>query len=733
MEDPKIYRGYLTKFLIQKGDWGLALFINEENTKSQIKIKGRITEMKPKLLYEIKGKKETHARYGVSIEVETYFQADSLTQKAAIKYLSGATFPGIGRKTAEMIAEFYQEDTIRKIKQRPESLYEITALPSHLARIIIERLKTNPLEDLRQSFYENNLSIVILDKILELTDDFEEIQSLFRNDFYSFARKNHFKPFAKIDEIALFFGESATSSSRVGHWAEAISLQLAFSSGNTFIGLEKLKPQLMKKLEIRDESTIMSGLIYAKTNQLLYFDNGKIYPSESWEDEEAIATGLVSLLQKNQLSISKARFETTLKKVETELGIILKKEDFHFDSSQVEALKTFLKAPVLLVSGGPGTGKSTLIYGFVLLYRYLFNQPSIGVATPTGRASARLKDVVEDLNPSTIHKLLEANEDGTFAIDIERPLNYELMIVDEMSMVDNHVFAQLIKAKGPLRKIVLVGDLNQLPPVNYGNLFNDLATNENFTFVELNQIHRQKNGNGIIDLASHIQQKTIQNLDWKTLTNVETYFNQNAQDNYKTLQLDYGANLNKITNSHNSYQIIAPFYAGPLGVENINNFVQESFNNDENSPKRYHRGLYKYGLNDKVMCLKNNSELDLTNGETGIIKELKFLNQKLDQATIQFNEEKTVVFNADQFDDLALSYACSVHKTQGSEYQRVVLILENNPRNFFLNRKLIYTAVTRAKEELLIIGDEKSFLEACLREPNSRLSTLSDKIRAKII
>lgn len=727
----KIYRGYLTRFLLKKDTgWGLALFADEQNQKLQIKIKGQIGSMQPKVLYEIQGVNEKHQKFGTSVNVENYKLAEINSPDATIKYLASPFFPGIGQKAATLIVNHYQTEVLKKIKNDPETLFLVAGLSRKQATIVLEKLTKVQEDDLTELFYENNLSLEIYHQVQKLKSPNDTIRAVLENEFLAFARTFNLYPFEQADKIALHFGLEPTSNERIAFWAEKIALRIAFASGDTYTTLNNLKTQLKKTLQISDQKLIQAGLLYAKEHQLLYFVNQKIYSAEAWEDEQTIVTGLKDLKTKKENSRLPNQFSQALKIVEKQVSQILKVSNFAYDQDQVEALKTFLKSPVTLITGGPGTGKTTLITGLILLYQHYFSQNRIGIAAPTGRAAARLKESLINQRCVTIHKMLEADDKGNFAMNEKFPLNFDLLILDETSMVENHLFAQLIKAKGPkLKKIVLVGDCNQLPPIGYGQIFDDLIQSQSFAFCQLQKIHRQAKGNGVIDLALAIQNNQVNKINWEKLNHVEAYFDQNLQNSYQMLKLDYALNQKAIAKSPFNYQVITPFYAGELGIESLNSFIQTTFNDQIKTKKMiYDRGRYRYAVGDKIMNLKNNADLDLTNGEMGIIKELKLLDAKTVQAIAEFSGEKNIVLDNALFNDVALGYACSVHKTQGSEYQNVVFVLESSTNNFFLNKRLIYTAVTRAKANLLIIGDYELFCQASAREAKPRKTTIQEKL-----
>lgn len=237
----------------------------------------------------------------------------------------------------------------------------------------------------------------------------------------------------------------------------------------------------------------------------------KIYSNESWNDENDIVAGIASL-NKPSPQVSPKKIAELLAKTEAEVRKLLKITTFKFDQGQRECLEKLITNPLLVISGGPGSGKSTLIVGLAILFRFLEPQAKINLTTPTGRASIRLKSVVPDFDPMTLHRLLEFDE-NEFHRNATNPLEAKLVIIDEMSMVDNHLFASFLRAAHNLDKLVLVGDINQLPPVNYGDIFHDLISSGAFATCHLVNNHRQNRASGIIRLAEAIQNNSLHDID----------------------------------------------------------------------------------------------------------------------------------------------------------------------------------------------------------------------------
>lgn len=725
----KIYRGFITKFLIKKSDWALALFQNEDQGKLQLKIKGNIAQMNPRTRYEISGHLENNQKYGSNLNVKNFRLATFDQTSTAIKYLTSKNFPGVTKPQAELVYNALGNDWLKKIQQNNQVLHEIDHLNSQLIPIIQAGIKRDYQDSLiEQRFQENNLNLHVYHKIKELTADNNEIESLFKNNFLSWSRNRQLGKNFDLDKIALHYGLSEAAPERIAFWLENCVITILSKSGDTYTNLVSLMSEF--NLLFRDFSLeqIKEGLTYAKNQKWLYFVNHKIYSAESWHDEAEIVENLISLnhfKQKKSLYQWKIIFE----KIEQEVGQLVEIKNFHFNSEQRKCLKEAVTTSVLIISGGPGTGKSTLILGLALLERYLFPEHKINIATPTGRASMRLKTVIPEFNPLTLHRLLEFDE-NTFHRHQNNPLEANLVIIDEMSMVDNHLFAAFLRAGRNLKKLILVGDVHQLPPVNYGDIFNNLIQSQCFSTCYLIANHRQNRDSGIIKLANAIKTNQLEQLDWRTLPQVEIIFEAES-DNLITLKLDYSRYYHQTNLDVMAYQIIAPTYQGKTGINTINQNFQKEFNDHFQSKNQVYVQNENnfFAVNDKIICNRNFPEYDLANGEIGQIKKLEFNNDILIRGIADFGG-KLIPLDKELFKHLSLCYACSIHKTQGSEYQKVALVLDNykSPNNF-LNKKLIYTAVTRAKNELLIIAKKETFIRAASHSAIPRSSTIVEKIK----
>ncbi|WP_026389832.1 SF1B family DNA helicase RecD2 [[Acholeplasma] multilocale] len=728
MEDKKVLRGHVSKILYANDNgWGLAIFSSEENAKAQIKINGNIGLMKQKVLYEINGVFETHPKYGKSFIVDSYKVAEANSKEQTVKYLSSPLFPTVGKVTAELIVNHYGDEAMKKIKDDIDSLFDIPGLDPKYAHIIKTQMRMiEEDEKLTSIFFENNLKLDILNQMRKYTESDAEIESIFKNDFFRFAIRRKMKPFEEIDKIALYFGLQQVDPERIGYWAWKLTGDVLMQSGDTYTNLGTLINKISKTLNINDKEILMDGILYAKEKELLVLTEKRIYTYESFTDEQIIARKLHDL-NTHIIKHDDGTINRAIKEVESDIRVESRNPDFSYDEEQKLALRTFANSRLMILTGGPGTGKTTVIKGMVKLFRKLENSVDVAIAAPTGRAASRIRESSWELAATTLHKLLKANANDDFEISEKNPLTNDLIIIDECSMIENRLFSQFIQSVGDAKKVILVGDANQLPSVGFGNMFEDIISVKRFPTIKLKSIHRQAGGNGIIDLAYAIQEETVEYLDFDNLENLTINFadNKNSLEFIKNVYQDHKETM---LDNPLSLQIISPVYAGELGIENLNSYIQAEFNENIMSPNLvYDRGRFRYTVEDKVMFLKNDSDMNLSNGDVGIIKSLKMKNNKLEEAWVDF-QTNNAFLESNNFNDVALAYACSVHKTQGSEYQNVILAIEPGRSSFFLNKKLLYTAVTRAKDHLYIVGDKELFLKAIKREPITRKTTLKEVI-----
>ncbi|AVN60333.1 exodeoxyribonuclease V subunit alpha [Mesoplasma entomophilum] len=738
MNEILTFRGYVVKYgFSNDAGWGTGTFASEDNLKQHMSIKGSITSMDKKTLYEITGYFEEHPRYGKSFNVQTYRKAPIHSTKEQVKFLAGPAFPGVGDKTAEIIINHLGDKAITKLVKDINLLNEIPGLnPIYIPIIkkgIEENIRQEGQERLRYIFFENNLKTSILDWMDNHFDqDNDIIENIFSNSFLSFAKDKEIASFDELDKVAVHFGLELHSPERIAYWAWKLADDFLFSSGDSYTNKDYLSRSLMRKLKIQDTELLFEGILYAKEKGILKLTKNRIYTEESWGEEQIIADNIIKLNIPTK-NVNKEGISWEIDQIEQEIAYENKIKDFKFDEKQREALELFANNKLSIITGGPGTGKTTLIKGIVKLFNRMSGTEDYAIATPTGRAAARIRETYKKSYATTIHKLLEAKELNKFQITQNNPLNQKLVILDECSMIDNKLFASFIQSCDRVRKVVLVGDANQLPSVGYGNTFADLLELDFLKTIKLDTVHRQKNGNGIVDLAYKVLNETLEISDLESMSNVEINFDYNNQNTMNKVTELVGQHWDELEKKANHLQVICPMYGGSLGIDEINAQIQNEFNkNVKDKKKVYDRGDYRFVVDDKIMFLKNDTDLDLANGDVGKIIKINYnAVGKLKDVLTEFND-KEILLQPKNFSDVKLSYATSVHKTQGSEYNNVLLVIDNPKYNSgFINKTLIYTAVTRAKDKIVILGDSDLFFNAIKITPPRRNTTLIEAILEK--
>ena len=374
-----------------------------------------------------------------------------------------------------------------------------------------------------------------------------------------------------------------------------------------------------------------------------------------------------------------------------------------FNDDQKDAIKGSIKNNFFMISGGPGTGKTTIIKAIVEILKDMYDLTSENFAllAPTGRASKRMMESVH-APAYTIHKFLKWNkETGTFQIDEYNKTYEDIIIVDESSMIDIFLFSSLLKGLKGTVKLILVGDANQLPSIGPGDVLNDLLSKENLGYKFLNIIYRVKEGSYITYLANDI--KNRKHFDKFSNEYTDFRFIESNDDDIQNYLLQICNSIKKKNISLNDFQVLAPMYKGMNGIDNINNMMANIFNKTD---EVYNIGDKYFRVNDKVIQLVNDVDNNVYNGDIGYIKSIDYVDKKL-VVEIDYNGN-IVEYKSGELDKFNLAYAVSIHKSQGSEYDNVVIILAKSFNRMFYN-KLIYTAVTRAKSSLIIIGSIDSF------------------------
>lgn len=675
----------------------------QEFINKTITFTGNFTSVNKELDYIMYGTLTEHYRYGLQFNVSSYEIKTPTDTDGLIMYLSSGLFKGIGLSTAKKIVDRFKENTIEIIKNDYKGL--IPLINETKAKNLYTKLNEYE-QDQKTIMLLNSLGFTIQESLNLINKYKLNLNYILDNNIYLLSED---VDFLKLDLIFLK-NNSPTSEVRIKEVIKYIIKDICFKTGDTLVNIEIL--YLNTKKFLKNDISLNTFLKYIdelqKLKEIIKI-NDNIMLKSFYVKEEYIANKIKLL----------SRIKTTVN-VDKEIEKYEKNNNIKFNIDQKEAIKGSLNNNLFIISGGPGTGKTTIVKALVDIYKKIYkikNDDDIALIAPTGRSARRLGEAVHH-KASTIHKFLKWNKDlSLFQINENNKSEAKFIIVDEFSMVDMFLFTSLLEGLNDYVKLILVGDANQLPSINPGNILSDLIFSDKVPKKFLNYIYRMQEGSYIIDLANKIYNREyINKIDNNSDFTFISSDNINIKENINKICLNF---LNKKINLNN-FQVLIPMYKGENGIDNINNLMQEIFNKKSELKKEIKYGDKIYRENDKVIQLINDVDNNIYNGDIGFIKKINESSMEID-----FGGNKVELSSKD-YDKISLAYAVSIHKSQGSEYDYVVVILSKNFRRMLYN-KLIYTAVTRAKKHLIIIGSLEEFNYAIQTlYSSSRLSNLSN-------
>ncbi len=734
-----------------KGDVEKIKFRNEENGYTILELSadgedvtcvGTFPGINPGEYICVKGDEVVHPVYGEQIQMKQYSIESPEDIVAIEKYLASGVIKGIKEATARKIVDKFGEDSFRIIEEEPEKLAQIKGISLKKARDIAasmaeKRELRNATIILQQYGISPSFAVKIYNRYGA------GMHEIIRNNPYKLAEDIVGIGFNTADEIAIKMGINLDSQERIRAGILYI-LSLASGEGNTYYPKERLLERASKLLLIDTDSLEIAITNLAVERKIVIKqidENDVVYLSPFYYMELNCARMLLDLnidMESDPLIVSKA------------VDDVAKREEIELDEQQKKAVMEAVVKGVTVITGGPGTGKTTTINTIIKLFER--QGLNIVLAAPTGRAAKRMSEATGG-DAQTIHRLLEISggisddeNDGrgtyTFERNEENPLDADVVIIDEMSMVDVSIMNSLLKAICVGTRLILVGDVNQLPSVGPGNVLKDIISSGEFTVVKLVKIFRQAAVSDIVTNAHKINRGEHISLDNKS----KDFFMMQSLDINEIATIITILVRDKMPKYVNAkpfdIQVLTPMKKGEVGVEKLNVILQKELNppSRDKKEREAHGSIFREG--DKVMQIKNNYQIEweirskygtLVENGTGVFNgdcgKIKMINEFAQLVTVEFEEGKMVDYKYSQLDELELAYAITIHKSQGSEYPAVVIPLLSGPQ-MLMNRNLLYTAVTRAKHCVTIVGSARMVgLMIDNENETKRYSSLDERIK----
>ncbi len=738
--DKAVICGYVDHIIYQNPGNGYTV-MTVADEKGEVTVTGNFRGIEAGERVRIEGVYQEHPSYGEQLRMETYDVLPLDDCRSIERYLGSGAVKGVGEKLAQRIVKTFGEDTFRIIEEEPQRLVEIKGISERMAREIADQVYEK--REMRRAMlflqdYGINDKLAV--KIYERYG--EGLYDMMRTNPYKMAEDIEGIGFKRADEIAKNVGILVDSEYRIrcgllyalsqalaaGH--TCLPQQVLIQNGSVLLGLpeQEVEVQLTnlamdQKVIIRQEDR--GGAMY-------------VYSPAAYRAENQCAALLqkldVSFFEegKDRMSKEESMIYDKIGQIEDESGIVL-------DELQRQAVLKSIGHGVTVLTGGPGTGKTTTIH--IMLRYFEREQMQIELAAPTGRAAKRMSEAC-GMEARTIHRLLEvsgASEDGRtagFGRDMNHPLDADVIIVDEMSMVDIFLFQALLSAIPQGTRLIMVGDMDQLPSVGPGCVLKDLIDSRAYSVVMLDKIFRQAAESDIVMNAHRIHDGKM--IEINNQESKDFYFLKREDPNvmYKNIvQLVTDKLVRYVGTSPMEIQVLTPMKKGVMGVEALNGILQRYINPPADGKREHLSGNALFREGDKVMQIKNNYKLEweitgkynlplqtgqgVFNGDIGVVREI---NEYASVMQVEFDEGKKVNYRFEELDELELAYAVTIHKSQGSEYPAVVIPLLGVP-GLLTYRNLLYTAVTRAKKCVTVLGSETTIENMILGENKQKRYT----------
>ncbi|MCM3002597.1 ATP-dependent RecD-like DNA helicase [Priestia koreensis] len=714
-----------------KGTAIVTIFHNEENLYNVARIRVKETNLTledkeavvtgyfPRLhedeYYTFYGHFKEHPKFGLQFNVERFKKELPQSKQGVIQYLSSDLFHGIGKKTAESIVDTLGERAIYKIMKDPNVLKKVPKLSGEKAITLVEQLREHQgLEEVMIKLTDYGFGPQLSMKIFQAYKN-EALDVIKRNP-YQLVEDVQGIGFNRADELGRKLGMEGNHPDRIRAGILYVLEQECNQIGHVYLTFEQLQQQTIALLQKNHQDGItfddvMDEMERLKDDKKLVLADDKAYIPPLYYAEKGVATAIKRVLEQTEYTdqFPESEFLLALGELEERLSV-------QYAPSQREAIQTALMSPMMLLTGGPGTGKTTVIKGIVELYAELHGcslDPGeykkdetfpVLLVAPTGRAAKRMSEST-GLPAVTIHRLLKWNGQEGFEHNEDQPIEGKLLIVDEMSMVDTWLAHQLMKSLPVHIQVIFVGDEDQLPSVGPGQVLRDLLQANVIPTVRLTDIYRQEHGSSIIDLAHAIKKGELPP-DIRQPQPDRSFIKCTTAQISEVVQ-KVSANAFKKGYQVKDIQVLAPMYRGPAGIDQMNVILQELFNPPSQQRREVKHGDVVYRVGDKVLQLVNQPESHVFNGDMGEIVSVFYAKEnteKQDMLVISFDGNE-VTYTKQDFNQITHAYCCSIHKSQGSEFSIVILpVVKSYYR--MLRRNLIYTAVTRSKNFLILCGEE---------------------------
>ncbi len=688
---------------------------NIEYKEKEIIVVGYLPPLTEDEIYRFTGLLKSHPKYGLQFQVETFQKEVPATETGIVHYLSSDLFPGIGRKTAEAIVEKLGIHALQKILEDPDALDAVPRLTAEKRTQIRAAVEQNlGLQRVMIQLNEWGFGPQLGMKIYQVYR--EETIPLLTENPYRLIEDVEGVGFARADELGSKLGITGNHPDRIKAAVLHVLTHAALSDGHVYLDAEQVLPHVKDMLEQSQRveipyEAISGACIEMREESKICGEETRLYLPSLYFSEVGIASKILDLIKEND---KRAHFSKD--EIRKAIGEVEERYDVTYAPTQAQAIETALNSAVMILTGGPGTGKTTVIKGLVEVYAELHGlsldpkyyaqkeEPfPIVLAAPTGRAAKRLAESTE-LPAMTIHRLLGFTGQEDKDEETGREITGKLVIIDEMSMVDTWLAHQLMKSLPEDVQIVFVGDQDQLPPVGPGQVLKDLLASKQLPTVELTDVYRQAEGSTIIEIAHQIKKGIVP--DTLTVKTNDRSFIKAGADQVSSVVTQIVKSAVSKGQTIRDVQVLAPMYKGPAGIDALNKQIQELVNPNDGTRKELVFGDTIFRIGDKVLQLVNQPESNVFNGDMGevisIIKAKETI-EKQDLLIVNFDGIEVTYQRAD-LNQITLAYCCSIHKSQGSEFQTVIMPVVRGYTKM-LRRNLLYTGITRAKNFLILCGE----------------------------